>query len=238
MKIDADTCIACEQCLPYCPMGAIHMGDGFAEIDADECVECGVCYRAKICPVDAFVEETHPWPRSIRSIFSNPLFEHKETRVPGRGTEEMKTNDVTGVYGKGIVGMTAEMGRPGVGTRFHDVEKVAQALAEAGVQFAAQNPVTFLMADKKTGKLKPEVLGEKVLSAMIECLVPEKNIPVVIKKLKEVAPKIDTIFSLDIITRLPADGSISWLKVVSEANVPVSINGKSNVGLGRPLAEV
>jgi len=53
-----------------------------------------------------------------------------------------------------------------------------------------------------------------------------------------VAPKIDTIFSLDIITRLPADGSISWMKVVSEANVPVSINGKSNVGLGRPLAEV
>jgi hypothetical protein len=130
------------------------------------------------------------------------------------------------------------MGRPGVGTRFHDVEKVAQALAEAGVQFAAQNPVTFLMADKKTGKLKPEVLGEKVLSAMIECLVPEKNIPVVIKKLKEVAPKIDTVFSLDIITRLPADGSISWMKAVSEADVPVSINGKSNVGLGRPLAEV
>lgn len=237
MKIDPKTCIACELCVPYCPMNAISVGE-VAVIDQDECVECGVCYRAGVCPADCFIEEIHPWPRSVRATFSNPLSEHKETRVPGRGTEEMKTNDVTGVYKKGLVGITAEMGRPIMGTKFRDVEKVAQALARTGVKFAAQNPVTYLMVDQVTGKLNPEVLNEKVLSAMIECLVSQEKIPVVIKKLKEVAGQIDTVFSLDIITRLQPDGLVSWEKMLSEMGITVSINGKNNLGLGRPLAEV
>ena len=237
MKIDPETCIVCGLCVPYCPTGAISMDD-VAVINEDECVECGVCFRSGVCPADCFIEEVHPWPRSVRAVFSNPLFEHKETRVPGRGTEEMKTNDVTGVYKRGLVGMTAEMGRPGMGTRFRDVERVAQVLARAGVKFAAQNPVTYLMVDQATGRLNPEVLDEKVLSAMIECLVPEENIPIVIRELKEVAQEIDTVFSLDIVTRLQPDGSVPWEKTLSELGTQVSINGKSNLGLGRPLAEV
>ena len=120
MKIDEKECVGCGQCLAYCPMGAINMDEDadFAMIDEDECVECGVCFRSKVCPVDAFEEEIHPWPRSIRAAFSNPLLVHKETRVPGRGTEEAKTNDVTGQFRKGFVGVTTEMGRPGLGARF------------------------------------------------------------------------------------------------------------------------
>ena len=30
MKIDPELCIACEACIPYCPMGAISMGDDVA----------------------------------------------------------------------------------------------------------------------------------------------------------------------------------------------------------------
>ena len=67
MKIDSELCIVCEACLPYCPMEAISVKDDMATIDEDECVECGVCFRAEVCPVDAFVEEVHEWPRSARA---------------------------------------------------------------------------------------------------------------------------------------------------------------------------
>ena len=38
----------------------------------------------------------YEWPRTVRANFSDPLVEHPETKVPGRGTEEMKTTEVTG----------------------------------------------------------------------------------------------------------------------------------------------
>lgn len=237
MKIDPELCIACEACLPYCPMGAISMKDDVAVIDVDGCVECGVCFRAEVCPVDAFVEEVHQWPRSARAAFSNPLVVHKETRVPGRGTEEAKTTDVTGRFKRGFVGITAEMGRPGIGVRFYDVEKVAQAMAKTGVEFAGDNPVTHLMVDKKTGKLNDEILNEKACSAMIESITRVENIPAVIKALREAAAQIETVFTLTISTKLEADGSALCEKPLKELNVPLYINGKVNVGLGRPLAK-
>jgi len=237
MKIDEKECVGCELCLVYCPMGAISMDEEneFAMIDEDECVECGVCFRSKVCPVDAFEEEVHSWPRSIRAAFSNPLLVHKETRVPGRGTEEAKTNDVTGQFRKGFVGVTAEMGRPGLGARFFDVEKVAQALARAGVVFAPNNPVTYLMVDQKTGQLNPEIINEKVCSAMIESTTPLEDLPKVIMELKGVSPQIETVFSLTISSRLEENGTALCERVLKDLEVPFYINGKTNIGLGRPL---
>lgn len=238
MKI-TEECVGCEQCPPYCPMEAIRMDDdeGVAVINQDECVECGVCFRSKVCPVDAFEEELHQWPRSVRAAFSNPLLVHKETRVPGRGTEEAKTNDVTGQFRRGFVGVTAEMGRPGVGVRFYDVEKVAQALARAGVTFAANNPVTFLMTDLSTGALNVEIINEKVCSAMIESTTRLENLEAVIKELRGVAAKIDSVFSLTISERLGDDGTSPCKKILKDLDVPLYINGKTNTGLGRPLFE-
>ena len=72
---------------------------------------------------------------------------------------------------------------------------------------------------------------------MVECLVPVEKIPTVLKELKEVAPELDTVFSLDIISRLNPDGSVPYEKVLEENGVQLSLNGKLNLGLGRPLAE-
>lgn len=236
MRIDEDSCIACGLCVPYCPMGAISM-DGIATIDQDECVDCGVCLRSKICPVDAFIYEPAPWPRSLRAIFSNPIIEHKETRVTGRGTEEMKTNDVTGRFKRGWVGIGIELGRPGIGTRFRDVDKVAQAMARLGAKFEPKNPVTLLMKDVGAGKLKEDVLDEKVLSAIVECTLPIEKIKAALIALKEVAKDVDTVFSVDCINVVEPDGSLPVDKILSELEIPRYINGKTNVGLGRPLAE-
>ena len=233
-----EACTGCAMCVPFCPMNAIGT-DGKpikeVKINQDECADCGVCFRAKVCPVNAIIDEVYAWPRSVRSAFSNPLVLHKETRVPGRGTEEVKTNEVTGQFKKGYIGVTAEMGRPGVGVRFRDVEKVAQAMARAKVVFAPNNPVTYLMTDKTTGKLNDEILNEKVCSAMIETTSPIANLPNVIKELREVAMKIDTVFSLTISSRLDKDGTAPCQKILKELNVPLYLNGKTNLGLGRPL---
>jgi len=101
MVIDETKCIGCGKCLSFCPVQARGFGRSasggrtFIVIDKDKCIECGVCERAGVCPVDAMHMEELPWPRTVRGILSNPLLEFKATGVPGRGTEEIKTNEIT-----------------------------------------------------------------------------------------------------------------------------------------------
>ncbi len=207
-------------------------------IDEDECVECNVCLRSGCCPTDALYQPPLNWPRIVRKNFSDPLKIHPETRVPGRGTEEMKTNGITGRYRRGWFGLAFELGRPGVGARIYDVERVAKALATLNVKFEENNPVTKLIIDREKGLIDPEVLSEKVLSAIVEVMLPEEKTIQVFEVLDRVSQEIHTVFSADIITRVAADGYIPYLHVIRKMDRFVSINGKSNLGLGRPRAPV
>ena len=245
MRIDPEKCIGCGKCKSYCTIwGGVMRFERHPKIPArvitvieeDECVECSVCLRSGCCPTEALFQPPLSWPRIVRKNFSDPLKIHPETRIPGRGTEEMKTNEVTGRYRWGKYGMAFELGRPGVGTRFHDVEKVAQALATLKVEFEENNPVTKLMVDRKKGLINPEVLGEKVLSAIVEFMTPEENLPQILEVLDRVSKEINTVFSGDIITRVGPEGSVPSVKSLQEMKRFISINGKSNVGLGRPRA--
>ena len=266
MLIDDTRCTACLECIPYCPMVAITARGELVSIDQDECVECGVCYGAGVCAPEALVRPELSWPRILRAEFSDvsvpftspvfsrhpklatenemnrgaPLASEDEdlTALGGRGTAEMKTNDVTGRYRRGRAGIGVEMGRPGVGTRFRDVQKVARALALLGVRFEERNPVTDLMTDKSTGTFRDDILNEKVLSCILEFDIPLEMVVTVLEKLKEVAKESDTVFAVDLISVVEKDGSIPTVDAARRANVQVAINGKTNVGLGRPLAEV
>ena len=75
--------------------------------------------RAIECPRKAFYEpeEVRQWPRSVRKVFGDPTEKHESTGVRGRGTEEVKTNDVTGRVKRGEVGFALEFGRPSIGCR-------------------------------------------------------------------------------------------------------------------------
>lgn len=233
MKIDGDICIACEVCVPYCPMSAISMDD-VAVIDQDECVDCGVCLRSQVCPVDCIIDEPAPWPRAIRAAFSNPFKEHKTTGLVGRGTEEVKTNEVTGKLKPGWLALGVEFGRPITGARLRDVEKVTQALAKVEVKFEPRNPVTALMTDPTTGKMQPDVLNEKVLSAIIECVFPREKGPAVLKALQEVTKEIDTVCSVEMADLVEPDENVPMEKMLSDSGIFYRINGKTNIGLGRP----
>ena len=244
MKADKDKCIACKMCFPYCPMGRIQTfqrhekipGRVFIEIDQEACTDCGMCLRAAICPVNALYQPAEPWPREVRGILSNPLTEFKGSQVPGRGTEEMKTNDVKGSFLPGEVGIGIELGRPGVGSYFRDVEIVAMTMMGAGIgyELAEENPVTHFMSDKKTGKLRDDVLNEKATSAIIEGKCKLEKLPEALKALREAAEKVDTVFSVEVITKVTPEGEVPIKTVLEELGYWFSINSKNNMGLGLP----
>jgi NAD-dependent dihydropyrimidine dehydrogenase PreA subunit len=238
--IDRELCIGCGDCLPVCPAAAIHLESDVAQIDAEMCVECGVCYRAKRCPVEAFKQEPDlPWPRIVRRVFSDPNAPHSATTGGwGRGTSEMKSNDVTGRYKRGQVGIALEVGRPGVGVTIGKIEKIAAPIARLGVEFEPLNPLTSLMKDTKKALFKEDVRDERVLSAIIEFLIEPSRLEELVKALEESsALATDTVFSVSVINRLNPDGTIPNLEGWARLGYQLSPNAKVNLGLGRPKAD-
>ena len=256
MKIIQEKCTGCWECIPYCPLAAIKVKDEgvfpTADVNQDECVECAVCLRAEICPTEAIYQPELEWPRSIRQAFSTILLGYGALEKAGiygyvatsgeagigggRGTSEMKTNDITGRYPDGEVGIGAEFGRPCVGFRFRDIERVATALAKHGVEFEAYNPLTVLM-DPETGRIKyREIMNERCMSAILEMNAKQEKVIEIIEALKEAAKEIDTVISVDIINKCQGT-TIPVVPILEEAGIKVRINGKTNVGLGRPLIE-
>ncbi len=231
VRID-EKCITCRSCIPYCPVAAIIDQENRVYIDQDLCVECGVCYRAKVCPVDAIQQPDLAYPRSLRAQFSNPVAYRHPTAIGGRGTDEMKTNDVTNRFGHGEVGFCIELGRPGFGTALADLEKVTMQLTKVGVEFEPENPTTLLV-EPREGKLKDDsVRRERLLSCVVECKTPEEKIVHVMEALNEVSGKVNTVFSVGIISRCK-DDIIPAKRILDNAGIKTYINGKVNLGFGK-----
>lgn len=239
MKIDSEKCIFCLECIDYCPVRAILEKDASVSISQEECVECGVCLRANVCPTDAIYmpEESKAYPRSVRAQLSDPGVQIPKLKQGGRGTEEMKTNDVTGRYRRGELGMTLEFGRPGTGTRISEIEKIAKVLCSMGIEIEEANPVFGFLTDKQTGQMKPEVLKEKVLSAILEFKIREDRLPEVIQTLTLALKEVNTVVSWGLISRVAEDGTIPVLSKLKELNLAARPNAKINMGLGRPIFE-
>jgi ferredoxin len=233
-----------------------------ATIDRDECVECYACYNGlskenlnptivrtmrkvfqmmrlrfdpepDVCPTNAFEPDELAWPRVVRRAFSDPRVPHESTGIEGRGTEEVKTNDISGRVKEGEVGFTIEFGRPGVGARFHEIERMSMKLAAAGVDFEKKNPVTTLMTDQKTGRLREDILNEKVMSAILEIKTTIDKTEEIIRLVKEVEAEIDTVVVLGVGVRCDANGDENVVAPILERLGYELHRAKTNVGLGR-----
>jgi ferredoxin len=233
-----------------------------ATINRDECVECYACYyglsterlnpsmirivrklfqiarlrfdpEPDICPTSAFEPENLEWPRVVRRAFSDPRATHEATGVQGRGTEEVKTNDVTGRVQQGEVGFTIEFGRPGVGVRFRDIEKMTRALATASVHFENNNPMTLLMSDASTGSLREDILDEKILSAIVEIKVTVDRTEEIIRIVREVQKDVDSVIALGVGTRCDENGEEKIVAPILERMGYRLERAKTNTGLGR-----
>jgi ferredoxin len=233
-----------------------------ATVNRDECVECYACYNGlsqehlnptmvrtvrklfkmmrlrfdpepDVCPTAAFAPEDLVWPRIVRRAFSDPRVPHESTGVEGRGTEEVKTNDVSDRVKVGEVGFTVELGRPGVGVWFRDIQEMAWALARADMPFEKRNPITSLMSDPASGTIREDIMNEKVLSAIIEIKVPVARTEEVVRLVREVEKRLDTVVALGVATRCDADGEDRTVAPILERLGYKLERAKTNTGLGR-----
>ena len=233
-----------------------------AKVNLDECVECYACYNGlsqehlnptlvrttrrifqalrlrfdpepDVCPTAAFEPEELTWPRIVRRAFSDPRVPHESTGVEGRGTEEVKTNDVTGRVKAGEVGFTIEFGRPGVGVWMREIQDMCWTLAKAGVEFETRNPITSLMKDRATGTLREDILNEKLMSAIIEIKVPISRTEEVIRLVWDVEKRIDTVVALGVGARCDADGVDREIAPILQKLGYNLVRAKTNIGLGR-----
>lgn len=239
--INPNKCVGCKICHTYCTVDAIHFvkEKKKCEIDPDQCVECYVCLRQKVCPKDAIEPvELSNFYKQFQHVLSDPVENHGVTGVTGRGTEEVKTNDVSGRIKKGDVGICIDMGRPGMGVYLRDAEKVAMACAAAGVKLAPADhtPLAALMPDLSTGKLVDECHNYRLLSVIVEGKCREADLSQVLKALQQVQGEIDTVFSLGLIMRVDENGQNPTIRCLDELGIPQPHRGKVNVGLGKPLS--
>ena len=140
---------------------------------------------------------------------------------------------MTGRVGPGDVGFTIELGRPGVGVRFRDIQEVCRALAGAGVAFEQKNPVTSLMSDVATGTIREDILDEKVLSAIVEIKVPVARAEEIVRLVWEVERRIATVVSIGAGVRCDESGADTVVAPILERLGYQLARAKTNVGLGR-----
>jgi NAD-dependent dihydropyrimidine dehydrogenase PreA subunit len=241
MIIDQETCIACGECVFTCTVDAIRLDDETATIHREMCVECGNCLRIAECPTGALQQDELAWPRVVRKYFSdNQQQWPDELRFStgfGRGTDECKTNDRSGRFRRGQVGVLIEVGRPGVTTDFHNVEKIIKALKKAGAEMEEKSPLTALLQDKEKGILREDIKNERVLSCIIESKVELDELEKAIAAVKQVSTEIDTVFSFSLVTRMENGFQSPIEPVLHKTGLQARPNGKINLGLGRPLCE-
>lgn len=232
MKINRELCIGCGACIIQCIMNAISMEENIAQIDTRECVECGECKRGNYCPTGAIYQDELQWPRILRQQFSNPSVPHADGSY-GRGTEEMKTNDVTDKYKKGQIGLMLDIGRPGIGVRFSEVEKISMMLARYGAILEKRNPLYNLLDNPMTGKFAKGVIEEKVLSCIIEIIETPEKIAKILHGLRKLAPRLNTVISIGIVVRTEEDGSMPEYEYLVGKGFESVGHAKVNIGLGK-----
>ena len=186
--------------------------------------------------ISAAADSTLPAPiEAIIAGYANQCHQFGGTLVAGADRPQIMTGDFDGDGMPDYVLNPRNLRCSAAATAFcgNGGCQITIALSDQ-VEFGSSNPVTAIL-DVETGRLKdPMVRGERVLSAIIECKTAEEHGVEVLKILERVSREIETVFSLCVINRC-VDYQIPFRSAMGEAGLVPRINGKVNVGLGRPL---
>ena len=115
---------------------------------------------------------------------------------------------------------------------FKDVDKVCQRLSKMPVEFQLENPVTALMSDVKAGKLRKDILDEKVLSCILEFKADMAKMPDILNVIEAEARQLDTVVALGVAVRCDSNGNDTVRHQLEEMGYDVW-RAKINMGLGR-----
>lgn len=258
ITIDRSKCTGCLDCIPYCPVSAIVeiANEGSVAIDPVRCTECGVCWQTDVCPTGAIVARELAWPRTLRGKFHNFHAPYRATPImaevshplgPGGTVQSFPSHqfpselddDFKGKLQPGENVVIVELGRPHLGTTFRDVQKVAQALLPVGLKVGLQyppsderTPLNELMVDSVKAIFRRDILDERTGWVVFKMLIRQEERPRVLQTLLNVAGEIDTVFAVNILSRVENSISSITARIAAETGVKPSASCKTNVGLG------
>ena len=96
-----------------------------------------------------------------------------------------------------------------------------------------QSRVRHADPDAGKGTLQPDILQEKVLSAILEFQTETTALEGILKTLEAVAHGIDTVMAVGVASRCDADGRNVLEEILPWYGYPI-LRAKTNLGLGRP----
>ena len=88
------------------------------------------------------------------------------------------------------------------------------------------------MTDPARGLIRPEILNEKILSAIVEIKTQLEDVPSVLRKIKELSREVETVISVGVSTRCGGGGEEPLREILEREGYP-TYRGKTNLGLGR-----
>ena len=111
--------------------------------------------------------------------------------------------------------------------------------AGAGRRGFRKEEPDYLADDRRrdAGTIREDMLGEKVLSAIVEIKVPVERTEEIIRLVREVEKQIDTVVALGVGARCDEDGEEHVVAPILERLGYELERAKTNIGLGRVTNE-
>jgi hypothetical protein len=91
------------------------------------------------------------------------------------------------------------------------------------------------MTDVGTGTLREDILGEKLMSAIVEIKVPVERTEEIIRLVWDIEKQVNTVVTLGVGTRCDASGDETVVAPILEKLGYQLQRAKTNTGLGRVL---